>query len=151
MKHRSETEIIALILESINNNGIRATQTRIMYEAYLSYAQLKGHLPALLEKGLIDYHKEDRFYTITEKGMHFIQIYNQIDLLQTSNFFKATKEYENVEGSTQIVDYENSGRSGYLAVSEQLARTSRWKCEKCQRSLANLKELKVHKVEYHSY
>ena len=37
MKRRTETEIIALILESINGNG-RAAQTRIMFEAYLSYS-----------------------------------------------------------------------------------------------------------------
>jgi predicted transcriptional regulator len=37
MKHRSETETIALILEAIKSNS-RATQTRIMFEAYLSYS-----------------------------------------------------------------------------------------------------------------
>jgi len=31
------------------------------------------------------------------------------------------------------------------------ARANQWKCEKCQKLLANLKELKLHKLEYHSY
>lgn len=58
MKHRSETETIALILEAIKSNS-RATQTRIMFEAYLSYSQLKEYLSLLLEKGLIEYQKGD--------------------------------------------------------------------------------------------
>jgi predicted transcriptional regulator len=150
MKHRTETEIIALILEAINNNSSRATQTRIMYEAFLSYAQLKGYLSTLLVKDLIEYQKEDRFYTITEKGMHFLHVYSQLNQLQTSGIFKATEEDENVE-STQTIKYKTGG-SSYLTLSEQEARTNRpWKCEKCQISFANLKDLKLHKVEYHSY
>jgi hypothetical protein len=31
------------------------------------------------------------------------------------------------------------------------ARASQWKCEKCNKLVANLKELKLHKLEYHSY
>ena len=148
MKHRTETEIIALILEAINNNS-RATQTRIMYEAFLSYAQLKGYLSTLLVKDLIEYQKEDRFYTITEKGIHFLHVYSQLNQLQTSGIFKATEEDENVE-STQTIKYKTVG-SSYLTLSEQEARTNQWKCEKCQISFANLKDLKLHKVEYHSY
>ena len=70
MRHRSDTEIIALILGAININS-GATQTRIMYEAYLSYAQLKGYLSSLLEKDIIEYQKADRIYMITKKGTHF--------------------------------------------------------------------------------
>lgn len=149
MKHRTETEIIALVLEAINNNNSRATQTRIMYEAFLSYTQLKGYLSTLLVKDLIEYQKEDRFYTITEKGMHFLHVYSQLNQLQTSGIFKATEEDENVE-STQTIKYKTVG-SSYLTLSEQEARTNQWKCEKCQISFANLKDLKLHKVEYHSY
>ena len=68
MKHRAKEEIAALILEAVVNTN-RATQTIIMYKAYLTYAQLKLFLSSLLEKGLIDYQKEDRLYTITEKGI----------------------------------------------------------------------------------
>jgi hypothetical protein len=70
--------------------------------------------------------------------------------LQTSGIFKATEEDENVE-STQTIKYKTGG-SSYITLSEQEARTNRpWKCEKCQIPLANLKDLKLHKVEYHSY
>jgi predicted transcriptional regulator len=135
MRHRSDTEIIALILEAINISS-GATQTRIMYEAYLSYAQLKGYLSSLLEKNLIEYQKADRIYMITKKGTHFLQIYNQFNQLQINNIFTTTTKYENEEGS-------------YL--THEKSRSNQWKCEKCQKSLANLKELKIHKLEYHSY
>jgi predicted transcriptional regulator len=72
---RDRTEIIALILESANMNKI--TRTRIMYGAVLSPAQLKEYLSLLLESGLLNYHKEEGVYEITEKGKHFLQIYNQ--------------------------------------------------------------------------
>ncbi|MGA9172279.1 MAG: winged helix-turn-helix domain-containing protein, partial [Nitrososphaeraceae archaeon] len=39
MKYRSRTDIVGLILEAANGGG--ATKTRIMYKAFLSYAQLK--------------------------------------------------------------------------------------------------------------
>lgn len=41
-------------------------------------------------------------------------------------------------------------REAIYSTYEQ-ARANQWKCEKCQKLLANLKELKLHKLEYHSY
>jgi predicted transcriptional regulator len=151
LKHRTKEEITALILEAIVNTN-RATQTIIMYKAYLTHVQLKQFLSSLLEKGLIEHHKEDRLYTITEKGMHFLQVYNQFNQLQTSNVFDTTNEFQIIE-PTQVVDEHKSGQSNHLALyDEQRARANhRWKCEKCPALFANHKELKLHKVEYHSY
>jgi predicted transcriptional regulator len=155
MKHRTEEEIAALILEAVANTN-RATQTIIMYKAYLSYAQLKRFLSSLLEKGLIDYAKEDRLYTITEKGMRFLQVYNQLNQMQVSKSFESTNQYENVREYMQSPKWR-IGESEYIITtanngSEQArTRTTRWECQKCQRLFPNLKELKFHKVEYHSY
>ena len=44
MKYRSRTEIVAMILEAANGG---ATKTRIMYKAFLSYAQLREYLQAV--------------------------------------------------------------------------------------------------------
>ena len=41
MKYRSRTEIVSMILEAANGG---ATKTKIMYKAFLSYAQLKEYL-----------------------------------------------------------------------------------------------------------
>jgi len=77
MKYRSRTDIVGLILEAANGGG--ATKTRIMYKAFLSYAQLKEYLTVLLENGLIDYEEGAQFYRTTEKGIRFLQMYNQFD------------------------------------------------------------------------
>jgi predicted transcriptional regulator len=150
MKHRSETERIALILDAINCNSSRRgeSQTRIMYKAYLSHSQLKEYLSLLLEKGLIEYQKEDRLYTITQRGIHFIQIYNQ-QLQISNNMFTSTNEYQGAE-YTPATGFKG-GESSYLTVSELAATNHRWKCEKCEKPLMSIKELKLHKFEHHSY
>jgi len=150
-KHRTKEEIAALILESIVHTN-RATQTIIMYKAYLTHVQLKQFLSSLMEKGLIEHHKEDRLYTITEKGMYFLEVYNQLNQLHTSNVFNTTRELQMIE-STQVADEH---QSNYLALynnNQRAQANHRWKveCEKCPAMFANQKELKLHKVEYHSY
>lgn len=151
MKHRSKEEIAALILEAIVHTN-RATQTIIMYKAYLTHVQLKQFLSSLMEKGLIEYHKLERLYTITEKGMHFLEVYNQLNQLQTSNILKSTTttEFQTIE-PTQIANEHFR----YLATynDKEIARTNnnRWKCEKCLIPFANRNLLKLHKVENHSY
>jgi predicted transcriptional regulator len=76
-RKRNKTEMIALILEAINHNT-RATQMRIMYEAYMSYAQLQKYLSLMLETGFLEYQKGERVYKTTEKGKHFLHVYNEI-------------------------------------------------------------------------
>jgi predicted transcriptional regulator len=152
MKHRTQEEITALILEVIANNRNATTQTIIMYKAYLTFAQLKRFLSSMLEKGIIDYQKEDQLYTITEKGIHLLQVYNQLSDLQTSNnnvSIMAVNKYKNVEEYTEVLNEYKSGQSSYI--SYESPRANRLKCEKCQRMFTNLKEMKLHKVEYHSY
>jgi predicted transcriptional regulator len=152
MKHRTQEEITALILEVIANGSNGTTQTIIMYKAYLTFAQLKRFLSSLLEKGIIEYQKEDQLYTITEKGIHLLQVYNQLIQLQTSNnnmSIMAVNKYENVEDPIQVISEYKSGQSSYI--SYESPRANRLKCEKCQRMFTNLKERKLHKVEYHSY
>ena len=81
MKYRSRTEIAAMILQSAR---IGATKTKIMYKAYLSYAQVKEYLRFLQESSLIKYEEGTQIYKITEKGRHFLQAYDEIsDLVST--------------------------------------------------------------------
>jgi predicted transcriptional regulator len=150
LKHRTKEEITALILEAITHTN-RATQTIIMYKSYLTHVQLKQFLSSLTEKGIIEYHKEDRLYTITDKGIHFLDVYNQLNQLHTSNMFNTTREFQTIE-PTQVADEH---QSSYLAVynNQKAQANHRLKvgCEKCPAMFANHKELKLHKVEYHSY
>lgn len=76
MKYRSRTDITGLILEAANGG---ATKTKIMYKAYLSFAQLREYLSMLLEKGLIDYVEGQAIYKTTEKGIRLLQMCNQMN------------------------------------------------------------------------
>lgn len=83
MKYRSRTDITGLILEAANGG---ATKTKIMYKAFLSFAQLKEYLAMLTQNGLISYEDSQKYRT-TEKGLRMLQIYNQIneELVISSN------------------------------------------------------------------
>ncbi len=75
MKYRSRTDIVAQVLEAANGG---ATKTKIMYRAFLSYAQLKEYLSVLVANDLLDYNKGEGIYKTTDKGNNFLRIYNQI-------------------------------------------------------------------------
>jgi predicted transcriptional regulator len=82
VKYRSRTEIVAMILEAANGG---ATKTKIMYKAFLSYAQLREYLSVLIENNLLEY-LGSQTYKTTEKGLNFLKMHNEIDeLLQTSS------------------------------------------------------------------
>lgn len=80
MKYRSRTDIVSQMLEAANGG---ATKTRIMYKAYLSYAQLKEYLSVLIENGLLDFDKGTQTYKPTAKGLQFLKTYSQIGLIVT--------------------------------------------------------------------
>ena len=82
MKYRGRTEIVATMLEAANG---RATKTKIMYKAFLSYNQLKEYLYVLIENNLIEYLEGTRTFKTTEKGLNFLKMNNEIgELLQTT-------------------------------------------------------------------
>jgi len=76
MKYRSRSDIIGLILEAANGG---ATKTKIMYKAFLSFAQLREYLSMLAEKGLIVYEEGLQKYRTTDKGIRLLQIYSQMN------------------------------------------------------------------------
>jgi predicted transcriptional regulator len=81
MKYRSRTEIVSMILEAANDG---ATKTRIMYKAFLSYAQLKEYLSVLIENNLLEYLEGVQTYKTTEKGFNLLKMHNEIgELLQS--------------------------------------------------------------------
>lgn len=77
MKNRSRSDIISQILDVVNANG-GATQTRIMYKAFLSYTQLKQYLAFLMDGGLLDYDGKSQTYRTTQKGLKYLRMYNQM-------------------------------------------------------------------------
>ena len=86
MGYRSRTEIVCNILDATNGG---ATKTKIMYIAFLSYAQLKEYLSLLTENNLIEYLDGTQTFKTTEKGLNYLKTYNEIgELLQQSNTIK---------------------------------------------------------------
>jgi predicted transcriptional regulator len=82
MKYRSRTEIVGNILDAANG---RATKTKIMYKAFLSYVQLKEYLSVLIENNLIEYLDGTRTFKTTEKGLNYLKMQNEMgELLQTT-------------------------------------------------------------------
>ena len=76
MKYRSRTELASNILEAANGG---ATKTKIMYKAFLSYAQLKEYLAILIENSLLS--REGDNYKTTSKGIRFLQTTRQLGSL----------------------------------------------------------------------
>jgi predicted transcriptional regulator len=67
---RDGLQIIAEILSSC----IRPQKkTHIMYEANLSFQQLKSYLNKVQEKGLLELRHSEGRYVITGKGLQFLQ------------------------------------------------------------------------------
>ena len=82
MKHRSRTEITAMILDTANKE---TTKTKIMYNAYLSYNQVKEYISILLENNLLEYLEGVRTFRTTEKGLSFLKMHREMgELLQTT-------------------------------------------------------------------
>ena len=87
MKYRSRTDIIAMILRAAVSGS---TKTRIMYGAYLSYAQVKEYLSFLIEKNLISYEEGAGIYKLTETGMNLLRTYEGISDMISINGNKNT-------------------------------------------------------------
>ena len=75
MKYRSRTEIVGNILEAANG---RATKTKIMYKAFLSYVQLKEYLSVLTENNLLEYLDGTQTFKTTEKGLNYLKMHNEM-------------------------------------------------------------------------
>src|SRR5919205_1096344 len=106
MKYRSRTDIVAQILEAANESD-GATKTKIMYKAYLSYAQLKEYLAVLVESGLLQVvengsttnnNNNQTYYRTAEKGWQFLKLYNSIGELANSG--SNSNNYANVSSSS---------------------------------------------------
>ena len=73
-------DMVSQILEVVNSSsGDGATKNRLMYEVSLSHAQLDEYVMMLTERDLLHYDRQMHTLRITEKGLRFLKIYNQID------------------------------------------------------------------------
>ena len=88
MRSRIRTEIISHIVDSANGG---ATKTKIMYTAVLSYSQLNEYFSMLIENNLIEYLDGTNKFKTTEKGLFFLKIHNETEII-TTNYHR--KQYK---------------------------------------------------------
>ena len=69
-------DIVTTVFESARS-GI--TRARIMYNAYLSYAQTVEYLEFLQENGLIKHDAGSKLYRTTAKGLKFLSASNKVN------------------------------------------------------------------------
>lgn len=81
MKNESRIEIVALILQTAING---ATPTKLLYQVYLSYKQLKEHLTVLKKNNLlVEYIGKEQTFRTTSKGQRFLQLYLELNEIVT--------------------------------------------------------------------
>ena len=76
MKYRGRFEIAATILEVAQAGN--SSKTRLMYGSFLSFAQINEYLSFLLSNALITRSDDTHIYALTEKGMRFLRVYDEI-------------------------------------------------------------------------
>jgi predicted transcriptional regulator len=79
MKYRSRFAIASNILEVARAGN--ATKTRLMYGSFLSFAQINQYLKFLVANSLVMKNEEMRTYSLTEKGLRFLRIYEEMSQL----------------------------------------------------------------------
>ena len=85
MKYRGRTEILGNILDAANGGE---TKTKIMYSAFLSYNQLNEYLSILIENNLVEYLDGTHTFKTSEKGLNYLNVYNEIRKLLPQTTFK---------------------------------------------------------------
>jgi predicted transcriptional regulator len=81
-KYRNRVDIMAAILEATAGGGV--TRSNIYYKSFLGYERLRSCMSFLIENDLIEIsgYEDNILYRTTEKGRHFLRVYNNmIELL----------------------------------------------------------------------
>ncbi|MFL6523245.1 MAG: winged helix-turn-helix domain-containing protein [Nitrososphaera sp.] len=78
MKYRSRIDIISQILDAANGSG-GTTGSKIADRAFLNSRQLKENLTALIESDLLRHDGFTQTFRITETGLKFLKLYDQIN------------------------------------------------------------------------
>ena len=71
-EYRTRADLIAVVLSSAAKEG-GAPLTRIMYNSFLSYPQIKQFSQFLLEHGLLEHNELEKVYKTTGKGFQYLE------------------------------------------------------------------------------
>lgn len=73
---------------------IGATRSKLMFEAYFSFAQINDYLIVLQENRIVSYDEITSLYKTTQKGIMYLQIHDAL-----TGVFSPIKEKRNVHVS----------------------------------------------------
>jgi predicted transcriptional regulator len=90
MKYRSRADIASTILQAAMPG---ATKTRLMYGAFISHAQIQEYLAFLKERQLLSFEEETAQYKVTEKGLRFLRVYDDISEMVSLDGIKASEKF----------------------------------------------------------
>ena len=79
MNNRSQTEIVAQILEEAKSGPV--TKTKLFYGSYLSFDRFTEYLSIMLEKRLLEFIPDRRSYRATSKGHEYLATYSEMNRL----------------------------------------------------------------------
>jgi predicted transcriptional regulator len=79
MKYRSRFEIASSILKVVLEGN--ASKRRLMYASFVSFAQIEEYLGFLVANGLVLADTDSHVYSLTEKGMRFLHVYEDLSKL----------------------------------------------------------------------
>jgi len=80
MTNRNRIEIISQILHVATDydEGFGVRQNTIRYRGFLNTSHLKKYLLLLTTYGLLSYESSKRRFRITDKGLRFLEIYDNL-------------------------------------------------------------------------
>ena len=84
-KRRNEMDIYAEILSLANEGG--AKKTVMVYQANLNFAIINRYLSSLLERDMLELDADSKIYETTDKGIKFLNHYEEISKLGTRGPF----------------------------------------------------------------
>ncbi len=134
-RYRDSMEILSNILQVANGGG--ATRTKIMYRAFLSYAQMKDYLMVLTQKDLLSYDLDTQTFKTTEKGLKFLKVYNQMDGMikvpppaqplsqeqQSLDVVAVLEEYKKKKKNMKTRAYDSASKSFCTKISKPTSAT----------------------------
>jgi predicted transcriptional regulator len=77
--YRSRIDILASILRTVERENNDVGLTRLMYNSFLSFKQVKEYLVILKDNNLLNYDTTSKKYKITTNGLKFLELYEKLD------------------------------------------------------------------------
>jgi predicted transcriptional regulator len=77
--YRSRIDILASILKTVERENSEVGLTRLMYNSFISFKQVKEYLEILKGNNLLNHDPTSKKYSITANGVKFLELYEKLD------------------------------------------------------------------------